>query len=192
MKNCPICKTDNPNEARFCRICGSKFADVPEIIGFCIEPVYRIGDTVYVSWNIENADTIQLNGLDVTGKNQTTITITDKTELMLVARKGTIEKSCSININPIKSIANPTIDRREDVCKSKNYGKSHLTHYTLTTIIFAFLLFWFANNTKFVHHNIHVSYNSWKWIEPLLWSILILCGIFSTIMLIISIKKSNK
>lgn len=191
MKNCQKCKTDNPNEAKFCRNCGSKFDNVPEIVGFSIEPVCHIGDTVYVAWDVENADTVMLNGIDVTSKNHTTITITDKIGLKIIARKGSIETSRVIRVNPQISHPSSDIKLNDEECKHENTNKRFFL-YALITLLCAFLLFLYTNNTDVVHHYVHTSYNNWKWIEKLLLGVLIISCLIPTVLLIKTVWKKKK
>lgn len=191
MKNCPKCKTDNPNEAKFCRNCGSKFADIPEIVEFSIEPVCHIGDTIYITWNVENADTVMLNGIDVTSKKQSTITITDKIGLKLIARKGSIETSRVIRVNPKTS--HPSLDTKlnDEECKHEN-THTRIFLYALIALLCAFLLFAYTNNTDVVHHYVHTSYNNWKWIEKLLLVVLIVSCLIPSILLIKAVWEKTK
>lgn len=192
MKICPECKTDNPSEALFCRKCGIKIVDSPEITGFYVEPVCRIGDKVRVTWNIENADSVMLNGIDVTNKNQSTIIVTNNIELKLTAKKGSIETSRIMRINPMPSRHLSNRDLNDKECKHEDKKNYWIFLYALITLLCTFLLFMYINNTDVVHHYVHTSYNNWKWIEKLLLVVLIISCSIPTILLIKTAWKKSK
>lgn len=61
-KICSKCNTENPQRANYCRACGSKFDNSPEIESFNYVSIPHIGDSVELTWSIKNADTAFLNG----------------------------------------------------------------------------------------------------------------------------------
>lgn len=89
-------------EAKYCRRCGEKFEDIPEITDFKIVPTCRIGDMLKLSWNVTNAETVTLNENDVTGKKDVSVRVRGDEDLTLVARKGKNKIEKTITIHPQK------------------------------------------------------------------------------------------
>ena len=60
-KICSKCNTNNPQQANYCRRCGAKFENSPEIEFFNYVSVPHVGDSIELTWSIKNADTAFLN-----------------------------------------------------------------------------------------------------------------------------------
>ena len=100
-KKCSKCNTENPLHAKYCRRCGKRFDEEPEIADFRLNAVCRVGDVVDFSWNVVNADKVTLNGMVVTGKTHIPVTIKGDEDFKLVARKGKIKIEKTITVHCI-------------------------------------------------------------------------------------------
>lgn len=108
-KLCPKCKTDNPVVANFCRHCRYEFPEStkkgiklsPEILSFSIaEHTYNIGSVIHFTWKVENADIVQINGIDVSAYSDYEFRI-DKAETITLTAENDYDRATrSIRLSP--------------------------------------------------------------------------------------------
>lgn len=109
MKQCPKCKTENPEVANFCRNCRYKFPEAtkngksvsPLIFSFdVLEDSYTIGSLIHFEWKVENANIIKLNEYDVTS-NVTAEMIVEKAESVTLTAENDYDKAVrTIRLSP--------------------------------------------------------------------------------------------
>lgn len=102
-KICSKCNTENPQRANYCRACGSKFDNSPEIESFNYVSIPHIGDSVELTWSIKNADTAFLNGQTMPLSHRYKVVVDKEMTLELVAAKSGKRESKRIHIVPIPS-----------------------------------------------------------------------------------------
>lgn len=102
-KICSKCNTENPQRANYCRACGSKFDNSPEIESFNYVSIPHIGDSVELTWSIKNADTAFLNGQTMPLSHRYKAVVDKEMFLELVATRSGKRESKKIHIVPIPS-----------------------------------------------------------------------------------------
>lgn len=102
-KICSKCNTDNPQQANYCRRCGAKFENSPEIESFNYVSIPHVGDSVELTWSIKNADTAFLNGQTMPLSHRYKVVVDKEMTLELVATKSGERESKRIHIVPIPS-----------------------------------------------------------------------------------------
>lgn len=102
-KICSKCNTENPQRANYCRACGSKFDNSPEIESFNYVSIPHIGDSVELTWSIKNADTAFLNGQTMPLSHRYKVVVDKEMFLELVATRSGKRESKKIHIVPIPS-----------------------------------------------------------------------------------------
>ena len=168
-KKCSKCNTENPLHAKYCRRCGKRFDEEPEIADFRLNAVCRVGDVVDFSWNVVNADKVTLNGMVVTGKTHIPVTIKGDEDFKLVARKGKIKIEKTITVHPqkwkIQSDPKPTPVTSVSVVKRKKW-----------TVLFGFLtlaaLLVVLLNDNMIPSYFNIGYSGWQNMKPV---IIVLC-----------------
>lgn len=125
-KLCPKCKTDNPIGASFCRHCRYEFPEStkkgtklsPEILSFCIaEHKYNVGSIIHFTWKVDNANIVQINGIDVSAHSDYELRV-DKAETITLTAENDYDKTTrSIRLSPkptpyINSFTTPFHDVR--------------------------------------------------------------------------------
>lgn len=191
-KKCSKCYTENPLYAKYCRRCGKKFDEEPEIADFRLNAIYRVGDVVDFSWNVVNADKVTLNGMVVTGKTRVPVTIKGDEDFKLVARKGKIKIEKTITVHPqklkIQPEPKPTPVTSVSVVKRKKWTLL-LGLFALTSLLIVLL------NDNMIPSYLNIGYSGWQnmklIITTLCWTILMFC-IGSTIYSIIRYVKKIK
>ena len=101
MKCCSNCFAANPVDANFCRHCGAKLDNSPEIESFNYVSVPHVGDSVELTWSIKNADTAFLNGQTMPLSHRYKVVVDKEMTLELVATKSGKRESKRIHIVPI-------------------------------------------------------------------------------------------
>lgn len=108
-KQCPQCHTDNPVPARFCRHCRYEFPEAtimggslsPEIKSFKIrEEKYWKGSVVHIDWEVDNANIVLINDVDVTSMSNYEITVDSATTLTISAENDYDKASKSLRLSP--------------------------------------------------------------------------------------------
>lgn len=179
-KSCHKCNTENPLDANYCRICGSKFNDKPEVSEFRLNAVYRIGDVVDLSWNVSNVDKIMLNGIDVTDRTRKTVKIEGDKVYKLVAIKGENKIEKIIDVHPKKEGQPPqTLTHVPSVSLFKRKKWSFIVGLLAITVLFT-IHYCQAS----VSYYLHLGYSEWQEIKlviNLLCWILLLCSMVSIV-----------
>ena len=102
-KICSKCNTENPQRANYCRACGSKFDNSPEIESFNYVSIPHIGDSVELTWSIKNADTAFLNGQTMPLSHRYKVVVDKEMTWELVATKLGERGVRRIHIVPVSS-----------------------------------------------------------------------------------------
>ena len=115
MKQCPKCNTENPKQARFCRHCRYEFPEA-SISGGSLSPIvhlckvredkYWIGSIIHIDWQIDNANTVTINGFDVTSLDEYEIKV-DKAMTVTIKAENDydqISKDLRLSPRPLPSI----------------------------------------------------------------------------------------
>ena len=115
MKQCPKCNTENPKQAKFCRHCRYEFPEAtisggslsPTIQSFKVrEDKYWIGSIIHIDWQIDNANTVTINGFDVTSLDEYEIKV-DKAMTVTIKAENDydqISKDLRLSPRPLPSI----------------------------------------------------------------------------------------
>ena len=121
-KQCPKCNTDNPLVANYCRHCRYEFPEVtkkgqiisPKIVLFAVcETNYTTGSIIHLKWEVENADIIYINDIDVTSVSTFELKVDKPDTITLVAENDYEKASRSLRLSPkptptIKSFSSST------------------------------------------------------------------------------------
>lgn len=115
MKQCPKCNTENPKQAKFCRHCRYEFPEAT-ISGGSLSPIvhlckvredkYWIGSIIHIDWQIDNANTVTINGFDVTSLDEYEIKV-DKAMTVTIKAENDydqISKDLRLSPRPLPSI----------------------------------------------------------------------------------------
>ena len=183
-KKCQNCHTENPLSAKFCRHCGNKFDDEPEISDFRLNGVCKIGDVVDLSWDITNADKVTLNGVVVTGKTHCSVTIKGDDDFKLIAQKGKNKSERTITVHPQKEPKSAPVSS-VSVLKRKKW--------TVAIGILALamlLLVHFHEND--IPYYFNIGYSKWQDMKPIIKITCWIVILFSTVSIIYSEKRKKK
>lgn len=168
-KKCSKCNTENPLHAKYCRRCGKRFDEEPEIADFRLNAVCRVGDVVDFSWNVVNADKVTLNGMVVTGTTHVPVTIKGDEDFKLVARKGKKKIEKTITVHPQKLKIQPEPKQTPvtfiSVVKRKKWTVL-LGFLTLAALLIVLL------NDNMIQSYFSISYSGWQNMKPV---IIVLC-----------------
>lgn len=174
MKKCPQ-GHENPDDANFCRICGIRFNDKPEIAYFHHNADYKIGDIVDLTWKVANADIVTLNGRKVSDNETTRFVIDGNTTFRLEALKGKhrIEKVIMIHPqhNPLSSDKAP-----DKVMYSNILHNKIMILLALMALILLFTIYCFGES---IQYHFNFSYRGWQnansFIKIIGWTMTVLC-----------------
>lgn len=134
IKTCPRCNTENPVGANFCSHCRYEFSEeskngnslVPKIVSFkVLNNHYCEGSKIRVSWDVQGAKELWLNGKDVTDRTECSFKVQKTRTLTLRAKNDYSEAHKEIVLHPsnIASIisfrANKTTIEYGDVVQLK-------------------------------------------------------------------------
>lgn len=100
---CYKCNTDNPQQANYCKYCGAKFDNSPEIDTFYYVSIPHVGDSIELSWSIKNADIAILNGQTMPLTHRHKVVVDKEMTWELVATKSGKRDSRILHIMPILS-----------------------------------------------------------------------------------------
>ena len=188
-KKCSKCNTENPLHAKYCRCCGKKFDEVPEIADFRLNAVCRVGDVVDFSWNVANVDKVTLNGMVVTGKTHVPVTIKGDEDFKLAAHKGNIKIEKTITVHPrklqIKEGPKPTPVPSVSILQRKKW--TVMIGFLALAIL---LTVYFYENV--IPSSFNISYSGWQDMNPIIQTtcwIVILFSIISIIYIKIRTKR---
>ena len=189
-KKCSKCNTENPLHAKYCRCCGKKFDEVPEIADFRLNAVCRVGDVVDFSWNVANVDKVTLNGMVVTGKTHVPVTIKGDEDFKLAAHKGNIKIEKTITVHPrklqIKEGSKPTPVPSVSILQRKKW-----------TVMIGFLALAILLTVYFYENIIpscfNISYSGWQDLKPIIKTTCWIVFLFSMVSTIYAkIRKIRK
>ena len=189
-KKCSKCNTENPLQAKYCRYCGNKFDEVPEIEEFRLNAVCRVGDVVDFSWEVKNADVVTLNGIVVTGKTHIPVTIKGDEVFKLVAQKGGDKIEKAITVHPrklqIKEGPKPAPVPSVSILQRKKWT-------VMIGLLASAILF-----TVYFYENIipscfNISYSGWQDLKPIIKTTCWIVFLFSMVSTIYAkIRKIRK
>lgn len=165
MKQCTKCKIDNPKNANYCRHCGAKLDNSPEIESFNYVSVPHVGDSIELSWNIKNADTAILNGQTMPLTHQYTVAVDKEMTWELVATKLGKRESRRIHIVPIPS-SEKTIKLSTPPIVTTSYSLPHFVKVLLKVLVIDILpvisLLIISFCSSWLRYTLNLSYNDWN------------------------------
>lgn len=188
MKCCSNCFAANPVDANFCRHCGAKLDNSPEIEFFNYVSVPHVGDLIELSWNIKNADFAILNGQTMPLNHRYKVIVDKEMTWELVATKSGKKESKRIHIVPIP--ASDKINIPSTPLKVTSSGtlpclaKGLLTVLVIDIVpLISLLITSFCSS--WLRYTLNLSYNDWNtfslYANILLWTWIILgvvCGFY--------------
>ena len=187
-KKCPKCNTENPLHAKYCRTCGNKFDEEPEITDFHMNSLCRIGDEVEFSWGVSNAGKVTLNGRNVTGQARVRVTVKGDEDYILVATKGKSIVSKTIQVRTLKENSKSTPQNKSSLVDLLRRNKFSFFIIWLAIVILISLRFF---DTAFQYY-LNISYSKWLNITTIAYIAgygLLLIGVSIIIFSIIKLKK---
>ena len=185
IKQCTKCKTENPSNANYCRHCGVKLEDSPNIESFNYMSVPHVGDSIELSWSIKNADSVILNGQTMPLNHRYEVVVDKEMTWELVATKSGKKQLKRIHIVPI-----PTSDKTTIPSAVTSFGTLPCLAKVLLTVlvvdivpVISLLIISFCSS--WLRYTLNLSYNDWNtfslYANILLWIWIILgaiCGFY--------------
>jgi len=178
MKICPNCKVDNLQYANYCRHCGAKFGNVPEIESFDFMSNPYVGDSIELSWNVINADSVALNGLTMPLNHHYKIVVDREMTWELVATKAGKRVSKRIHIVPTQvsdkiTYSTPHTKKRIASTETMSYlVKAFITVMFIDIVPLVSLLI-ISLGSSWLRYTLNSSYNEWNsfclYANTLLW-----------------------
>lgn len=164
-KICSKCNTDNPQQANYCRRCGAKFANSPEIESFNYVSVPHVGDSVELTWSIKNADTAFLNGQTMPLSHRYKVVVDKEMTLELVATKSGERETKRIHIVPIPSSDKTTKPSTPPTVTTSNtlpYLVKVLIKVLVIDILPVISLIIISCCSSWLRYTLNLSYNDWN------------------------------
>lgn len=164
-KICSKCNTDNPQQANYCRRCGAKFANSPEIESFNYVSVPHVGDSVELTWSIKNADTAFLNGQTMPLSHRYKVVVDKEMTLELVAAKSGNRETKRIHIVPIPSSDKTTKPSTPPTVTTSNtlpYLVKVLIKVLVIDILPVISLIIISCCSSWLRYTLNLSYNDWN------------------------------
>ena len=164
-KICLKCNTENPQRANYCRACGSKFDNSPEIESFNYVSVPHVGDSVELSWSIKNADTAFLNGQTMPLSHRYKVVVDKEIFLELVATRSGKRESKRIHIVPIPSsdkTTNPSTPPLVTTSDALPYLVKVLLEVLVVDIFPVISLIIISCSSSWLRYTLNLSYNDWN------------------------------
>ena len=164
-KICSKCNTDNPQQANYCRRCGAKFANSPEIESFNYVSVPHVGDSVELTWSIKNADTAFLNGQTMPLSHRYKVVVDKEMFLELVAARSGKRESKRIHIVPIPSSDKTTKPSTPPTVTTSNtlpYLVKVLIKVLVVDILPVISLIIISCCSSWLRYTLNLSYNDWN------------------------------
>ena len=175
-KICLKCNTENPQRANYCRACGSKFDNSPEIESFNYVSIPHIGDSVELTWSIKNADTAFLNGQTMPLSHRYKVVVDKEMFLELVATRSGKRESKKIHIVPIPSsdkTTKPSTPPVVTTCETLPCLVKVLLGVLIIDIIPMISLLIISCYSSWLRYTLNLSYNDWNgfrmYVNILLW-----------------------
>ena len=175
-KICSKCNTENPQRANYCRACGSKFDNSPEIESFNYVSIPHIGDSVELTWSIKNADTAFLNGQTMPLSHRYKVVVDKEMTWELVATKLGERVVRRIHIVPVSS-SDKTTKPSTPPLVTTSYALPNLVKILLKVLaidIFPVIsLLIISCCSSWLRYTLNLSYNDWNgfrmYVNILLW-----------------------
>ena len=164
-KICLKCNTENPQRANYCRACGSKFDNSPEIESFNYVSIPHIGDSVELTWSIKNADTAFLNGQTMPLSHRYKVVVDKEMFLELVATRSGKRESKKIHIVPIPSsdkTTKPSTPPVVTTCETLPCLVKVLLGVLIIDIIPMISLLIISCYSSWLRYTLNLSYNDWN------------------------------
>lgn len=189
IKKCSKCHTENPLHAKYCRVCGKKFDEEPEIVDFRLNAICRVGDVVDFSWNVVNADKVTLNGMVVTGKTHVPVTIKGDEDFKLTAHKGKNKIEKTITVHPRKL----QIKEGHTTPPVSSVSILQRKKWTVTIGLLALAILL----TVYFYENIipscfNIGYSGWQDMKPIIKTSCWIVILFTTISIIYTKIRTNR
>lgn len=190
-KLCQKCKTNNPLHANYCRCCGEKFENVPQVETANFISNSSVGDTLELFWNVINADTVLLNGQAMPLVYRYKIDINDERNWELIVLKADKKVTNNIHILPNKDNNFMSHILKNTRKKSRDLKKACFTFILIDffPLISLLILFFCSSWLRYI---INLSYKDWNnfilYVNVLLF-IWIAIGIVYSCIKFISYKK---
>ena len=164
-KICSKCNTDNPQQANYCRRCGAKLDNSPEIEFFNFVSVPHAGDSIELSWSIKNADTAFLNGQTMPLSHRYKVVVDKEMTLELVATRSGERESKRIHIVPIPSSDKTTKPSTPPLVTTSDalpYLVKVLLKVLVIDIFPVILLIIISCCSSWLRYTLNLSYNDWN------------------------------
>ena len=164
-KICSKCNTDNPQQANYCRRCGAKFENSPEIESFNYVSIPHIGDSVELTWRIKNADTAFLNGQTMPLSHRYKVVVDKEMFLELVATRLGKRESKRIHIVPIPSSDKTTKPYTPPLVTTSDalpYLVKVLLEVLVIDIFPVISLIIISCCSSWLRYTLNLSYNDWN------------------------------
>lgn len=164
-KKCILCQTYNPDEAIFCRHCGAKLDNSPEIESFNYVSIPHVGDSIELTWSIKNADTAFLNGQTMPLSHRYKVVVDEEMTLELVATRSGKRESKRIHIVPIPSsdkttkLSTPPLVTTSDALP---YLVKVLLEVLVIDIFPVISLIIISCCSSWLRYTLNLSYNDWN------------------------------
>ena len=165
MKCCSNCFAANPVDANFCRHCGAKFENSPEMETFNYVSIPHVGDSVELSWSIKNSDTAFLNGQTVPWSRRYKVVVDKAMTLELVATKSGKSVSKRIHIVPIPALDKNIIPSTPSTVTTSDalpYLVKVLLKFLVIDIIPVISLIIIFCCSSWLRYTLNLSYNDWN------------------------------
>lgn len=165
IKQCTKCKTENPSNANYCRHCGVKLEDSPNIESFNYMSVPHVGDSIELSWSIKNADSVILNGQTMPLNHRHEVVVDKEMTWELVATKSGKKESKRIHIVPIP-VSDKSIQSSAPTKITPPDTLPYLAKVLLTVLVIdiapviSLLIISFCSS--WLRYTLNLSYNEWK------------------------------
>lgn len=109
-KICPKCCTENPQAANYCRLCGYNFPEetrdgrslypvIKELL--VVDSNYTIGSLVSIMWEVDNATSILINGVNVTNSDSYEFLVQGDDNIELIASNDYGDEKRKVPIKPL-------------------------------------------------------------------------------------------
>lgn len=164
-KICSKCNTDNPQQANYCRRCGAKLDNSPEIEFFNFVSVPHAGDSIELSWSIKNADTAFLNGQTMPLSHRYKVVVDKEMTLELVATRSGERESKRIHIVPIPSSDKTTKPYTPPLVTTSDalpYLVKVLLEVLVVDIFPVISLIIISCCSSWLRYTLNLSYNDWN------------------------------
>lgn len=159
---CLNCKADNPQHANYCRMCGAKLNDMPEIMDFHYSATPHKGDTIELSWHINNADSVVLNDQNMPLSHQYKVIVDKEETWELVAKKGSSRISKKIHIVPVCCNERTFVSPSNQPIKPTVSLRNNLFVMCLLVLLPICVLLIINIGSSWVRYNLNLSYNDWN------------------------------